>query len=217
VPGIQAVIFDMDGVLIDSEPLHFEVVNAILADDGVTLGLAEYLPFIGASFEATFTTLIERHHLRRPLSEYRQRYDQTLLLALEAPQPARPGVDALIAALRARGIRMAVASSSRRLWVDATLRALRLPDAFEVIVSGDDVPRGKPDPAIYLLAARRLQVPPERCLAIEDAPAGVASALAAGMSVIGVRTPYTEDLALDGALRTLDSLADFDPSQDLDD
>ncbi len=206
----------MDGVLIDSEPLHYEVVNTILADDGLALCQAEYEAFIGGTFETMFTTLIQRHDLRRALQHYRDAYDETLLRALELPQAAQPGVHELIAALRAQGIRLAVASSSRRLWIDATLRALGLSEAFEVIVAGDDVPRGKPDPAIYLLAAERLRLPPERCLAIEDAPNGVASAHAAGMSVIGVRTPYTAHLTLLGATRTLDSLTAFDVSVDLE-
>jgi beta-phosphoglucomutase-like phosphatase (HAD superfamily) len=86
-------------------------------------------------------------------------------------------------------------------------------EAFDAIVSGDEASVGKPDPEIYLLAASRLEVDPTRCLAIEDAPNGVASARAAGMTVIGVRTPYTAHLTLDGVLQTVDSLADLDLRQ----
>jgi sugar-phosphatase len=79
-----------------------------------------------------------------------------------------------------------------------------------VVVSGDDVERGKPDPAIYVLAAQRLGVAAERCLVIEDAPNGVQSARAAGMTVLGVRTEYTAHLHLEGVARTVDSLAELD-------
>src|SRR5262249_53662640 len=96
-----------------------------------------------------------------------------------------------------------------------TLRSLDLSEAFDAIVSGDEVSVGKPDPEIYLLAAQRLSLPAQMCLAIEDAPNGVASARSAGMDVIGVRTPYTAHLALDGALRVVDSLGDLRLPDDL--
>jgi beta-phosphoglucomutase-like phosphatase (HAD superfamily) len=104
-----------------------------------------------------------------------------------------------------------VASSSPRSWIAATLRSIGLGDVFPVIVSGDDVPRdrGKPDPAIYLLAAQRLGVAPGRCLAIEDSPNGVLSAHRAGMRVIGVRTSYTAHLRLEGADQVVDSLVEL--------
>jgi beta-phosphoglucomutase-like phosphatase (HAD superfamily) len=101
------------------------------------------------------------------------------------------------------------------VWIDATLGSIGLADAFDVIVSGDDVVRGKPEPEIYLLAAERLGVAAERCVAIEDSPHGVQSAHRAGMFVLGVRTPVTAHLPLDGAHRVVDSLADLDLSQDV--
>ena len=138
-----------------------------------------------------------------------------LLRVLVQPREPEPGVVALVERGRELGMRLGVASSSRRLWIDATLRSLGLSDAFDAIVSGDDVERGKPDPQIYLLAARQLGVAPHRCLAIEDAPKGVQSARAAGMAVLGVRTPYTAHLRLEGAERIVDSLADLDLSGDV--
>src|SRR5207244_8549464 len=97
-----------------------------------------------------------------------------------------PGVRELIAAARAAGKRLALASSSKRAWIDATLSALALDDVFEAIVAGEEVATGKPAPDIYLEAARRIGVAPERCIAIEDSPKGVVSANAAGMYVIGL-------------------------------
>jgi HAD superfamily hydrolase (TIGR01509 family) len=209
---LEAVIFDMDGVLIDSEPLHFAVLSEVLAKSGHALTRAENEQFIGTTTEAMFMTLIARHGLPGSVVEYEQRYDEALLRVLQEPHAAAPGVVALLDRLRALGKWVGVASSSRRLWIDATLRSLGLADAFDVVVGGDDVERGKPDPAIYLLAAQRLGVDPERCLAIEDSPNGVRSARAAGMTVLGVRTEYTAHLHLDGVVRTVDSLADLDLS-----
>lgn len=206
----EAVIFDMDGVLIDSEPLHFAVLTEVLAAVGHTLTRAENEEFIGTTTEAMFSTLIARHALPGTVRDYETRYDVGVLRVLQEPHAPAPGVTALVERLRERGVRLAVASSSRKLWVEATLRALGLTDTFGVVIAGDDVEHGKPDPAIYLLAARRLGVAPDRCLAIEDSPNGVQSARAAGMRVLGIRTEYTAHLHLDGVVRTVDSLADLD-------
>ena len=202
----DAIVFDMDGVLLDSEPLHFEALHSVLRADGVSLSRAENEDFIGSTVEATFGALIARYALRRTLAEYVGIYDAAVLRVLEVAREPAEGVLDLLCAAKTRGMRVALASSSRRLWVDATLRSIGLSDAFEVIVSGDDVQHGKPDPEIYLLAASRLGLPPDHCLAIEDAPNGALSACRAGIPVIGVRTPYTAHLKLEGVLFTVDSL-----------
>jgi HAD superfamily hydrolase (TIGR01509 family) len=205
----DAVVFDMDGVLIDSEPLHYRVLNQVLRDaEGYTLTEAENDEFLGTTTEAMFGTLIARHALRHSIAEYVQAYESALLEVLQRPLTPQPGVVALIEQCAARGVAVAVASSSKRSWVTTTLRSLGIARWFCVVVSGDDVVRGKPDPEIYLLTAERLGVRPERCLAIEDAPNGVASARRAGMTVLGVRTPYTAHLKLEGVLRSVDSLED---------
>jgi len=205
----------MDGVLIDSEPLHFDVLNAVLATDGHTLSRAENEAFIGTTTETMWQTLIARRGLVRSMVAYTAQYDQMLLHALSQPRDPAPGVAALVGRARELRMRLGVASSSRRLWIDATLRSLGLAQAFDTVVSGDDVQRGKPDPQIYLLAAQHLDVAPARCLAIEDSPNGVESARVAGMAVLGVRTAYTAHLHLAGVERIVDSLADLDLSGDV--
>jgi len=205
----------MDGVLLDSEPLHFSALEAVLGLDGVPLSMAEFEELIGTTTEATLSTLIARHHLPRSIPEYTRLYDTEILRLLEQPHPAADGARELVFAGRESGLRVALASSSRRVWIDATLRSIGLEGAFEAIVSGDEVSHSKPDPEIYLLAAERLAVAPQRCLAIEDSPNGAASARRAGMTVIGVRTPYTAHLALDGVLFTVDSLTEVDLARTL--
>ena len=209
MPRFEAVVFDMDGVLIDSEPIHFEVLNEVLAADG-GLSAAENDEFIGTTTAFLWTTLIERRGLRESREVYEARYDAAVLRKLAQTWPAADGALALVARLQELGVRLAVASSSKTAWVAATLRSIGLFDAFPILVCGDDVVHGKPDPEIYLLAAARLGVPPARCLAIEDAPKGVLSAHRAGLAVLGVRTPLTEHLALPGAQRIVNSLAELD-------
>ena len=203
----DAVIFDMDGVLLDSEPLHHRVLNRVLSEsDGYTLGDVEYNEFLGTTTEAMFATLSARHAFRSDIASYVRAYESTLLEALKQPLTPQPGVVALIRHCINAEIGLAVASSSKRTWVTTTLASLGLDAFFSVVVSGDDVVRGKPDPEIYRLAAARLAIHPQRCLAIEDAPKGVESACRAGMQVLGVRTPYTAHLQLEGVLRTVHSL-----------
>jgi HAD superfamily hydrolase (TIGR01509 family) len=202
-------------VLIDSEPLHFAALNTVLATTGHALSNADYEQFIGTTTDAMWTTLIARWGLVKSMADYLVQYDEMLLRVLAQPHQPAPGIVPLIARGRELGLRLGVASSSRRIWIDATLRSLGLADAFDAIVSGDDVALGKPDPQIYVLAAQHLGIAPARCLAIEDSPNGVQSAHAAGMTVLGVRTPYTAHLSLDGAARIVDSVSELDLGADV--
>jgi HAD superfamily hydrolase (TIGR01509 family) len=210
-PFPVAAVFDMDGVLLDSEPLHHVVLNQALAPEGRSLSFDEYKRYIGTTLEYTWSDIIERYGLRGPLDRYVAAYDDGILESYRRHSVIAPGARALLELLRARGLRLAVASSSRTSWVEACLETLGVRDFFAVVVTGDMVTHSKPDPEIYLLAARQLDVEPRTCLAIEDAPKGVASAHAAGMTVVAVRTEYTAHLELPGAAVVLDSLEQFTP------
>jgi HAD superfamily hydrolase (TIGR01509 family) len=207
---LLAVVFDMDGVLLDSEPLHHLVVNELLAEHGVRVDDALYRRYLGTTLEDTWADLIHRFGLPGTVADYRDRYDAAILEAYRRHAVPAPGALDLVQGLRARGVKLAVASSSRTAWVETALARLGLAAAFAAVVTGDMVTRGKPAPEIYLLAAQRLGVAPERCLAIEDARAGVAAARAAGMTVVAVRTPYTDGLPFAGAERVLDALTEFE-------
>jgi HAD superfamily hydrolase (TIGR01509 family) len=208
----EAVVFDMDGVLLDSEPLHHIVLNEVLAAEGQTLSFEQYRPYIGTTLEYTWSDIVRRLALRGSVANYIEQYDAGILESYRRHSVIAPGVEALLEMLAARGLRLAVASSSRMSWVEAALETLGIRGCFELIVSGDMVQHSKPDPEIYLLAAQRLGVPPERCLAVEDSPKGAQSARAAGMTVVGVRTEYTAHFSLDGAVVVLDSLEQFAPA-----
>ena len=212
----DAVIFDMDGVLIDSEPLHHDVREPRPGTDGVPgLERSEYEQFIGTTTEPFL------RHPDRALPAAPVRKPNTppgtttrCCLSWRSRATPSPGVKPLIARLRTLGLRVALASSSRRIWIDATLRSVGLQTRSTRSSPATMSSCGKPDPAIYVLAAQRLGVQPARCLAIEDSPSGVQSARAAGMAVLGVRTPYTAHLRLDGVQRTVDSLAELDLTGD---
>jgi HAD superfamily hydrolase (TIGR01509 family) len=207
---IDGVVFDMDGVLLDSEPLHHLTVNGLLAEEGGHLSVDEYLGYVGTTLEDTWSDLVQRFKLRGSFEYYRDRYDEEILRHYATSSVPLPGAIWLVDSLEALGLRLAVASSSRTSWVTACLTRLGLIDRFDAIVTGDMVSRGKPEPEIYLLAARELGLAPERCLAIEDAPKGAESAHRAGMLVVAVDTPYTANVAVPDADVRIADLERFD-------
>ncbi len=197
----------MDGVLVDGEPLHFQAVNTLLAEEGRSISLEQYKPYMGT--KTGWSDMIQDFGLGRPRSHYSERYHAIVLEQYRQKSTAAPGAVALVRGVRGAGMPVAVASSSIRPWVEACLERIRLLDAFDVIVSGSDVEQGKPDPAIYLATAARLGIDPARCLAIEDAPAGIESAKRAGMTCWAVRTEYTRGLELPGPDREVQSLEEI--------
>jgi len=201
-----AVIFDMDGVLVDGEPLHFRAVNRLLAAEGKSITLEQYKPFMGT--KAGWRQMVEALGLSLTPEEYRDRYNALILEEYRQHAEPMPGAVELVRQLKAIDEPIALASSSAAEWVEACLERIGLAEAFDVVVTGSDVHRGKPDPEIYLLAAERLRVPPAACLALEDAPAGIEAARRAGMTVWAIRTPYTEGLDLGAPDRVLRSLRD---------
>jgi HAD superfamily hydrolase (TIGR01509 family) len=206
---IDAVIFDMDGVLLDSEPLHFLAVNSILADEGASIDYEFYCRYIGTTLEHTWSDLSRHCSLKRPYEHYVRRYDEEIVEVYRTQSVASPGARELLDTLQAAGVRLALASSSNRLWVDTCLDCLGFSAYFEAAVAGDEVSRGKPDPEIYLATAARLAVEPSACLVVEDAPLGVVAAKAAGMLAVAVDTEYTRDLPIPEADLRVRNLQDL--------
>jgi len=209
-PRLGAVVFDMDGVLADTEPIQEEALAVFLALRGRSLSTNDYAEMIGLDYRAFWTELIRRYGLDESVEECVHGYEPILLPRLVG-LPAAPGATELVRALAAASLPLAVASSSFRPVVEATLRGIGLRDAFSAIASGEDVRYGKPAPEIYLLAAERLGVEPGMCVAIEDSPSGVRAALAAGMACLGIITPYSTSEKL-RANRSVRSLTEVSPS-----
>jgi len=210
--GFSAVIFDLDGVLWDGEPLYHEAFNIVLAPYGHRVSDDTYRQLIGHSVEYCWEWLRRRFNLTEPTSHFLAVYNEAVLRLLQEPAEPLPGVRPLIAELRRRGVPIAVASASLREWVDVTLSGLGLQDAFNATVSASEVRNGKPAPDLFLAAAQRLGVPPQYCLAVEDTAAGIAAAKAAGMFAVQLRAASTALPPLPDANLVLESLTDFDLS-----
>jgi beta-phosphoglucomutase len=195
----RAVLWDLDGTLVDSEDLHWESWRHALATEGVSVTREQFKATFGQRNEGILRgwlgadASVERinHIADRKEIEYRR-------LAAEHGLTPLPGAAEWLVRLRAAGWKQAIASSAPRMNVDAMLQALRLEEYFDAIVSSEDVSRGKPEPDVFVTAAARLAVPADRCIVVEDAAAGTEAARRAGMRSIGVSrtTVLTADLAV---------------------
>jgi HAD superfamily hydrolase (TIGR01509 family) len=189
--AIAAILFDMDGVLMDSEPLHLRATQFALGDRARSYTERDNRAFFGATDAEMFRALRILFDLDASTDDLVRRKREHLVSLVRTEGRALPGVPDVLLWLRASGLRLGLVSASPRPVIDAILDAVRLGGAFETLVSGDEVPRGKPAPDGYLMAARRLAVDPERCFVVEDTRNGVLAAKAAGMAVAAVPGPAT--------------------------
>ena len=211
-PPFRAVVFDLDGVLWDGEPLYHEAFNVVLAPYGHSISDDDYGNIIGHSVESAWQWVRERFDLDESPGRFYRAYDEAVLRLLQRPADPLPGVRDLLAELRKRGLPLGLASASLRQWVDATLRSLKLEDAFDAVVSASEVERAKPAPDLYLTAAKRLGVRPAACLAVEDTATGIAAAKAAGMFAVQVRAASTALPPLAEADLVIDDFSQLDLS-----
>jgi len=185
--ALRAVLFDLDGLLVDSEPVWFEVERAVMAKLGGQWGPGDQEALIGGSLERTVAYLLTKAGQpapARPDEVARWLLDGMTELVLARGVPVKPGARELLAEVAGAGIPHALVTSSARQIMDAALTVTGM--RFPVTVCSEDVRRTKPDPEPYLLAAARLGVPPPGCVVLEDSPNGVAAARAAGCPVIAV-------------------------------
>jgi HAD superfamily hydrolase (TIGR01509 family) len=205
----SAFIFDMDGLMVDTEPLARRAWDAVVAPYGVVISDDLYGRMMGR--RTTETARIVLSDLPLPLTgaELLDLKTAGYLAILDAGGvPAMPGLMGLLAALDAAAVPWAVATSTPRAIADHILDHLGLSDRYAALATGDEVEYGKPAPDIFLLAAKRLGVDPARCVALEDSPAGCQSAAAAGMRVLAVPTPFTAAHAFDCATARYGSLVE---------
>ncbi|MFD6967857.1 HAD family hydrolase [Streptomyces sp. NPDC059949] len=181
--GIGAVIFDFDGTLADTTANQEQSLRTALQPYGLDLDPDWYRRHFGLSIHDLLAALPGARQL--PHDEIISRSRAHLLAHIHTITPIACSV-ALLHTAREAGLPCAVASGASRILVQPGIKALGLSSQFEAVVTREDVARGKPAPDLFLEAARRIGAPPERCLAVEDAPDGIASALAAGMHVLRV-------------------------------
>jgi beta-phosphoglucomutase len=197
--SVDAVIFDMDGVLVDTEPIHMMVEQFIFQELGIQVGMLYHQTFIGRSSKEMWADIITNYGLRTSVQELVIRKRELYMQELESmPElPVMPGVKLLLERLQINNKKLALASSSAMPNIRYIISRTGLEAYFQVVVSGDDLPRSKPDPAIFLQAADLLDAHPSTCIVIEDAPAGVQAARSAGMKCVGLlgNGHYKQDIS----------------------
>ncbi|NLY61180.1 MAG: HAD family hydrolase [Clostridiales bacterium] len=207
---MRAFIFDMDGVIIDSEPLHFESDKMVMREFGVELTDEELNRYVGVANPQMWIELKDKYSIDLSVDELIEMQHMNKLKLLEDNQlETIRGIDELITDLQRKGIAVALASSSNMEFIQLVLKKLGITECFQVIVSGDDVEKGKPEPDIFLKAAELLKVRPQDCIVLEDSAHGVNAAKRAGMKCIGFINPNSgnQDLSkADKIVSTLEGL-----------
>lgn len=207
---IKAFIFDMDGVIIDSEPLHFESDRRTMKEYGIIISDEILNQYVGITNFRMWRELIERFQLKATVETLLDKQMQhKCQLINESPMVPIEGVLELLTVLKHQGIKTGLASSSNRDFIELILDKLQLTSYFEVVVSGEDIVNGKPAPDIFLKAAELLDVSPEQCMVLEDSEHGVNAAKAAGMVCIGYKNPNSGHQDLSSADKLIFNISEI--------
>lgn len=192
---LKAVIFDMDGVIIDSEPIYYKLCSDLLKKSRAALTKEEYYSYVGKPAAEFWTVMKKKYNLRENAEELININRKSYMDYLRGNNKEKPieGVCELIKELYDNNIRLALASSSSRDCIDIVLDKFKLNEYFQVIVSGDDVEDGKSTPYIFLQTAEKMSVKPSECIVIEDSHSGIKSSKAAGMVCLAFRNPNSGD------------------------
>ncbi len=198
----------MDGVIVDSE-LHWKTLEGFFLQSLVKRWDDEaQSKIIGLSVHDLYTMLTEQYGMEKPREEFFALYNEMAREIYEEHAVLLPGFTALLADIKREGISLALASSSPRDWIEMVLHRFHLSDSFSIVVSADELDGiGKPSPAIYLMTAERLGVPPETCAVIEDSRNGVLSAKRAGMYCVGLKNGFNDEQDLSAADVTVDGFS----------
>lgn len=188
---IEAIIFDMDGVLVDSEPFHIEIEKRQFERNKLIVSAEEHLNYMGMASDVMWRTIVHKHQLNIPVEELidQNRTESIRYFSELTTIPVMPGLIELLEMLKRKNYPMAVASSSFPEIIELILKKTELRDYFRVVVSSQEAGKSKPEPDVFLLAAKKLGVPPTNCIVIEDSFNGIAAAHAANMHCVAYQGP----------------------------
>lgn len=188
--NMKGIIFDMDGVLVDSEPVMFKAAIKALKEFGVNAKPEDFKPFVGTG-ERSFLGNVSIKYGREYIDSMKHLAYEIYCNIVEDEIVLFEGTREILEKLKGRGHKLAVASGADKIKVNANLRAAKLPlDLFDCIITGSDITKNKPDPEIFLKAAERMELNPECCIVVEDAISGIKGAFAAGMKSLGITSSF---------------------------
>ena len=212
---IKAIIFDFDGVILDTETPWFDAYREVFSEEGGILPIAEWAKGVGTSFEHTNVFQYLSDQIGKPVDR-KQIEQRTALRYKQLIQGMKvlPGVEAYLQTAKKLGLRVGLSSSSTREWVEGFLQQYALLDYFEAISTSDDVDQVKPSPDLYVRTMKLLGVAGNEAIAFEDSLNGLRAAKAAGLHCVIIPNKVTEQLSFEGESMRISSLADF-PLEDL--
>jgi len=203
----KAVLFDMDGLLVDSETLGITVATTICEQLGINLTNKEKQSFIGVTDEKFYRDLFRHKKVNHDVSSVLKKHFDIYEEFLRTRLKPFPGAKTLPRKLKSQGMKLAIVSGSTKKQIGIVLESLDLKEVFEVIISCDDTKSSKPDPEGYLKAAEKLRIKTKDCVVLEDAKTGIQAGKAAGMKVVGVKNAGGQDLTeADEVVESLEGL-----------
>jgi HAD superfamily hydrolase (TIGR01509 family) len=206
---IRAVIFDMDGVLVDSEPLINAAAIAMFKEKGLNVRPEDFLPFVGAGEDRYIGGVAEKYNFPLDIPAAKKRTYEIYLDLVPARLQTFPGAVEFVHSCREAGLMVAIASSADKIKVQANLQKIGLPVEFwDAVIWGEDVQKKKPAPDIFLLAAEKMSIDPNWCVVVEDAVNGIQAAHAAGMRCVALATTFPRE-KLQDADTVRESIADI--------
>lgn len=207
---ITSVLFDMDGVLIDSQPMHYEADVRTLQHFGITVTCRDVEKYAGTTNIDRYTRFKNDYHLSEPV-DVMVNYREKCIMDLIHTNDIAPisGIVQLLQSIRSCNLKTAVASSSSYNLIFAVLDKLKIKPYFDKVISGEDMPNGKPAPDIFLAAAKALHSSPDQCVVIEDSQNGVLAAYNAHMKVIGYINPSSGNQDLSLATKIINNFCDI--------